>query len=204
MLSLKTVSRTRPRTQKKSTVGAAHFPPIRIGTSLRCRAELVIVWLLPPNYLRPETEAGKRELKSACFYVRRELQTLATRRSALMPEQQTPPSPAPSAEKSDVESNKALAIVGYIFPILFFIPLLNESSKNSPFAKFHANQQLVLLISAFAVQVVGMFTIPLLIGLLILPVGWLFILVCAIIGLMGAANGQMKKLPLLGNFTILK
>lgn len=121
-----------------------------------------------------------------------------------MPEQQTPPAAAPVADQSDAEKNKALAIVGYIFPILFFIPLLNDSSKNSPFAKFHANQQLVLLISAFAVQVVGIITIPLLIGLLILPIGWLFILVCAIMGLIGAANGQMKKLPLLGNFIILK
>ena len=61
--------------------------------------------------------------------------------------QQTPP---PAGGNPDVDNNKALAIVGYIIPILFFIPLLNESSKNSPFAKFHANQQLVLLISAFA------------------------------------------------------
>ena len=113
-------------------------------------------------------------------------------------------SPPPAGGNPDVDNNKALAIVGYIFPILFFLPLVIEGSKNSPFAKFHANQQLVLLIAAFAVQVVGIVTIPLLIGLLILPVGWLFILVCAVIGLIGAANGQMKKVPLLGNFVILK
>ena len=120
-----------------------------------------------------------------------------------MPEQ-PPPSPAPSVDKSDVESNKPLAIVGYIIPILFFLPLVIESSKNSPFAKFHANQQLILLIAAFGVQIVGIITIPLLIGLLILPVGWLFLLVCAIMGIIGAANGQMKKLPLIGGFAILK
>ena len=120
-----------------------------------------------------------------------------------MPEQPSP-SPAPSADKSDAESNKPLAIVGYIIPILFFLPLVIEGSKNSPFAKFHANQQLTLLISWFAVQVVGMLTIPLLIGLLILPVGLLFLLVCVIMGVIAAANGQMKKLPLIGGFTILK
>ena len=120
-----------------------------------------------------------------------------------MPEQPSP-TPAPGADKSDAESNKALAIVGYIIPILFFLPLVIESSKNSPFAKFHANQQLILLICAFAVQIAGIITIPLFIGLLILPVGWLFVLVCAIMGIINAANSQMKPLPLIGGFTILK
>jgi uncharacterized membrane protein len=117
-----------------------------------------------------------------------------------MPEQQTPP----TADQSDVEKNKALAIVGYIFPILFFLPLVMEQSKNSPFAKFHANQQLLLLITAFGVQVIGVLTMIILIGLVILPIGWTFILVCVIMGVINAANGQMKKLPLIGNFTILK
>ena len=118
-----------------------------------------------------------------------------------MPEQPSS-SPAPAPDKSDVDNNKAFAIVGYILPILFFVPLLNESSKNSPFAKFHANQQLILLISWFAVNVVGMI-IPLVGRSVILPLGWLFLLVCVIMGLIGAANGQMKKLPLIGGITIL-
>ena len=119
-----------------------------------------------------------------------------------MPEQ-PPPSPAPSADKSDAESNKALAIVGYIIPILFFLPLVIEASKNSPFAKFHANQQLILLISWFAVHVVGMI-IPVIGWFIILPLGWLFLLVCVILGIISAANGEMKQLPLIGGFTILK
>lgn len=113
-------------------------------------------------------------------------------------------SPPPAGGNPDVDNNKALAIVGYIIPILFFLPLVMEQSKNSPFAKFHANQQLVMLIAGFCVQIVGVVTIPLLIGFAILPLGWLFLLVCAVIGIIGAANGEMKKLPLLGNFIILK
>ena len=122
-----------------------------------------------------------------------------------MPDQPpvTPPAPAPSASPSDVEANKALAIIGYIIPILFFIPLLNDSSKNSPFAKFHANQQLILLITAFAVNVVGII-IPFLGWFIILPFGGLAVLVLAIIGLIGAAKGEMKPLPLIGGFTILR
>ncbi len=111
---------------------------------------------------------------------------------------------APSAEQSDVNSNKALAIVGYILPILFFLPLVMESSKNSPFAKFHANQQLLLLLAVFAIQIVGMITAPILIGVAILILGPIFLLVLAILGIIAAANGQMKKLPLIGGITILK
>ena len=49
------------------------------------------------------------------------------------------------ADPQDAEKNKAMAIVGYIIPILFFIPLVTDA-KNSPFAKFHANQQLNFLL----------------------------------------------------------
>jgi uncharacterized membrane protein len=112
--------------------------------------------------------------------------------------------PTPAADKADAESNKALAIVGYIFPILFFLPLVIESSKNSPFAKFHANQQLVLLITMFIVQVVGAVTAVFLVGIVILFVGWIFAVVCMIMGIIAAINGQMKKLPLIGGFSILK
>ena len=110
---------------------------------------------------------------------------------------------APKAGANDVEKNKLMAIVGYIIPILFFIPLLNEESKKSPFAKFHANQQLVLLISAIAVNIVGTL-IPLLGWFIILPIGSLIILVIAIIGIINAAKGEMKKLPIIGGFEILK
>lgn len=113
------------------------------------------------------------------------------------------PENTPVPDNSDVENNKAFAIVGYILPILFFIPLLNESSKNSPFAKFHANQQLVLLIAAFAINVVGT-VIPIIGWFIILPLGLLMVLVWAIMGIINAVNGQMKKLWLIGGFTILK
>jgi uncharacterized membrane protein len=115
-------------------------------------------------------------------------------------QQQTPPA---AGGNPDVDNNKALAIVGYIFPILFFLPLVIESSKNSPFAKFHANQQLVLLITAFIVQFTGVI-IPFLGWFVIFPLGMLFVLVCIIMGVINAAGGQMKKLPLIGGFAILK
>ena len=109
----------------------------------------------------------------------------------------------PQGQNSDAEKNKVMAIIGYILPVLFFIPLLSEAGKNSPFAKFHANQQLVLLIAAIAINIAGS-VIPFLGWFIILPLGSIFLIVAAIMGLVRAAKGEMKKLPLIGGFEIIK
>jgi uncharacterized membrane protein len=108
----------------------------------------------------------------------------------------------PTVDKADVDKNKAMAIVGYIIPILFFIPLVTEA-KNSVFAKFHANQQLNLLLAAIAVNVVGGI-IPILGWFIILPIGTIMLLVFAIMGIINGAKGEMKKLPLIGGFELIK
>jgi len=112
--------------------------------------------------------------------------------------------PTPEVTKEDgpdVERNRAMAIIGYILPILFFVPLLSE--KKSPFGVFHANQQLVLLISAIAVRVFGVI-VPIIGWFLILPLGSLAVLALAIIGLIGAAKGETKPLPVIGGISIIK
>lgn len=109
----------------------------------------------------------------------------------------------PKVNSADAEKNKAMAIVGYIIPILFFIPLLSEETKKSPFAKFHANQQLNLLLAAIAVNVVGTL-IPILGWFIILPLGSLLLIVLAIMGIINGAKGAMKKLPIIGDFELLK
>jgi len=114
-------------------------------------------------------------------------------------------------DAQDVEKNKVLAIVGYIFPILFFIPLVTEA-KNSEYAKFHSNQQLILLIFGFAGGIgLNIITfilafIPLLgrmMAMLLLPVFWLACLAFMIIGIINAANGSAKKLPVIGSMATL-
>ncbi len=112
------------------------------------------------------------------------------------------PAEAPKANNADAEKNKAMAIVGYIIPILFFIPLVSEA-KNSPFAKFHANQQLNLLLAVIAVNVVGTI-IPILGWFIILPLGTILIFVLAIMGIINGAKGEMKKLPIIGGFELIK
>ena len=123
-----------------------------------------------------------------------------------VPENQGQPMGAPEpavSGTSDAEKNKLMAVIGYIIPILFFIPLLSEESKKSAFAKFHANQQLLLLIAAVIVNIVGGI-IPFLGWFIILPLGSIFLIVVAIMGIIHAAKGEMKKLPGIGGFEIIK
>lgn len=103
---------------------------------------------------------------------------------------------------SDASNNKTMAIVGYIIPILFFIPLVTDA-KNSPFAKFHANQQLNILLAAIAVNVVGSI-IPFIGWFIILPLGSIALIVLAIMGIINASKGEMKALPMIGGFTLIK
>ncbi|MBI1833333.1 MAG: DUF4870 domain-containing protein [Candidatus Andersenbacteria bacterium] len=110
------------------------------------------------------------------------------------------PSQGPSTNSNDNSSHKTLAIVGYIIPILFFIPLLSEA-KNNTFAKFHANQQLNLLILWAVSQVI--LIIPIL-GWIISPLLIIVGLIFMIMGVINAANGNMKPLPFIGGWQLLK
>jgi len=103
---------------------------------------------------------------------------------------------------SDVEKNKALAIVGYIIPILFFVPLVSDA-KNSPYAKFHANQQLNLLLFWVIGWVAGAILMFVLIGFLVYFLVWIGGLIFMIMGIINAAKGEMKPLPLIGGFKLL-
>lgn len=94
------------------------------------------------------------------------------------------------------DTNKLFAILGYIIPILFFVPMLSEEGKKSQFAMFHANQQLLLLIT----WIVAGVTAFILIGFVI----YIFALVLMIMGIVSAAGGTMKKLPLIGGISIIK
>ncbi|NTW13665.1 MAG: DUF4870 domain-containing protein [Candidatus Moranbacteria bacterium] len=108
---------------------------------------------------------------------------------------------APKADSSDVEQNKVMAIVGYIVPILFFVPMLAE--KKSPFGMYHAKQQLNLLLAGIAVNVVGTI-IPILGWFIILPLGSIALIVLMIMGVINASKGELKQLPVIGGIQIIK
>ncbi|GAB6992004.1 DUF4870 domain-containing protein [Paenibacillus pini] len=103
----------------------------------------------------------------------------------------------PQPDPNDVQTNKTMGILAYI---LFFLPLL--AARDSQFAMYHANQGLLLLLTAVAANfVLGI--IPIL-GWILLPFANIAIFILLILGIVNAANGQMKQLPLIGNISLLK
>jgi len=102
---------------------------------------------------------------------------------------------------SDVK--KILAIIGYIVPILFFLPLVMDNLKNDASAKFHANQQLNLLLYWIICNVATGVLAFAIIGIFLAPLVMLGGLALMIIGVINAAKGAMKPLPIIGGFTLL-
>lgn len=98
------------------------------------------------------------------------------------------------------DNTKLIAIIGYIFPVLFFIPLLTEAKHNA-FAKFHANQQLLLLIWYIITNVIVV--IPVL-GWIASPIMWIIGVVLAIMSIINVAGGSMKQLPIIGKYELIK
>ena len=97
----------------------------------------------------------------------------------------------------DIEKNKTMAGLAYF---IFFLPLI--VAPDSRFAKFHANQGLLLFILGVGGNLIlGM--IPILGWLLMVPFG-IFVLVLGVMGLMNGFGGKAKELPLIGKYRIIK
>jgi uncharacterized membrane protein len=103
------------------------------------------------------------------------------------------------ADPADVEKNKTMAILSYF---IFFLPLLTDA-KDSPFAKFHANQSLVLFLTSIVGSVISSIVMMIPMGFVVSIVVYLGVLVFFVLGIMNAVNGQMKELPVIGQFHIL-
>ena len=100
-------------------------------------------------------------------------------------------------DPADIEKNKVMAGLAYL---LFFLPLV--ACPDSRFGRFHANQGLLLLIVSIAGGII-LGIIPI-IGWVLMPIFYIAVMIFAIMGLINGLNGKSKKLPLFGNFTIIK
>ncbi|MBQ1950561.1 MAG: zinc-ribbon domain-containing protein [Clostridia bacterium] len=133
--------------------------------------------------------------------------TCGTSVNAPQPEQPAAPPVDPNTlnfDPADIAQAKPTAWLAY-FGILFLVPLL--ACKNSPYARFHANQGLALFILDLAwtilcETVIEMLDITLLSTLAEL-VGLVF-LALAIVGIVQVCQGRAKKLPIIGNWQLLK
>lgn len=111
----------------------------------------------------------------------------------------------------DINDNKVMGILAYI-GILVLIPIF--AAPQSKYARFHANQGLVLFIIELIYGVITtvitsiftmmhLFTIALIVGSLLGLVSIVF-LVFMILGIVNVVNGTAKTLPIIGNVKILK
>ena len=122
-------------------------------------------------------------------------------------------------EMLDIRSNKVQAVLAYL-GVLVLIPIF--AAKDSKFARFHANQGLVLVIFEIAIGIVTRilgvvfrahdtllgYTLPTYhIPFWVTSISGLFslaVLVFAILGIVNACNGEEKELPIIGTIKILK
>jgi uncharacterized membrane protein len=112
-------------------------------------------------------------------------------------------------DSNDISKNKTMAILSYI-SFLCIIPII--AAPESKYARFHANQGLVLFIGEIALRVIHS-----VLGTTIFNFIWFFsnmsyvfhiigliFIVCSIVGIVNAYNGTAKKIPVIGDITILK
>ncbi len=125
-------------------------------------------------------------------------------------------------DPADIQNNKVMGILAYIGPLVF-VPMFG--AKASRFARFHANQGLITFIlnagygivhfiltlilhAIFPLEWVSLFSVSR--GAVyniistILGLVWIPLAALAILGIINAANGKAKELPLVGKFKILK
>jgi len=114
-------------------------------------------------------------------------------------------------DPADIEKNKTIAGLSYL-GILFFLPLV--SAPDSRFGKFHANQSLLIMLLGIA----GGIIFAILVGIATAAFSWTFLGIVGVLstifnvalaalfimGLVFAFSGKAKKLPLIGEITIIK
>lgn len=95
----------------------------------------------------------------------------------------------------DTRTTSIVAYLTWIGTVIAFIAGDREG------AKFHLNQALVIIIAQIVCSII--MVIPV-IGWVVGMLGYVFILVCWIMGLVAAIQQEEKEIPLLGKIKILQ
>jgi uncharacterized membrane protein len=103
--------------------------------------------------------------------------------------------PAQAPPPATAGEDKTVAIVAYLTLIGFLVAIIIHSNKKTKLGAFHLRQMLGFILSWLAVII--LIFIPI-IGWILLPVFYIFMIVCWIMGLIAAINGQMKPMPVVG------
>ena len=107
------------------------------------------------------------------------------------------PTPQPTAP---VGEDKTVAILAYITLVGFIIAIVLHGQKKTALGTYHLRQALGLIIAGVGLWICGMIlgVVTLGFGLLLMPVIGILLLVAVIMGIVAAANGEMKPNFLLG------
>lgn len=105
------------------------------------------------------------------------------------------------SEEKGNNNEKLYSILAYIW-LLFIVGLVAD--KDNPNVKFHVNQGIILFIFSVIVGIVAFILgfIPIIrsfIGIInLVPLAFM------VLGIINVVNGKKERLPLIGNFDILK
>ena len=120
------------------------------------------------------------------------------------------PDPTAQFNPQDIANNKAMAILAYL-GILVLVPIF--AANNSPFARYHANQGLILLIVNIVLMIAAAILSAIFVAIswrlyFLSTLFWLIasiiILAFVIIGIINAASGKAKELPIIGKIRLLR
>lgn len=106
------------------------------------------------------------------------------------------------ATQQETEDGKVCAILAYFFPIGLIWYLVDENMKKNKFAQFHVYQSLVLAITSIILSIAAIIVTAISFGFLFF-LAWIVniaMLVLFIIGLVHAAQGEEKELPIIGRY----
>ena len=100
-------------------------------------------------------------------------------------------------DTQDIQTNKVWAALSYV-GILFILPLLVNGGQ-SRYAKYHANQGFILFLANIVVGIASAILGKIrVLGAVLSALLSLASLALMIIGIINAANGKAKQLPLIG------
>lgn len=103
-------------------------------------------------------------------------------------------------DPADVESGKMMAALCYlpVTPVNLVLSIICLVQKNNAFSLYHAKQSMALMIVMLIALAICIPLMCIAIGAVLCPIVGVASLVFAILGIVNAAGGQYKPLPLVG------
>jgi len=103
---------------------------------------------------------------------------------------------------STSSEDKTVAILSYITLIGFIIAIVMHGNQKTKLGAYHLKQALGLMLTSIgawmAFMIIAFIPFVNFLLLIIAPLTWIGVLVLLILGIVNAANGEMKPLPIVG------